>query len=361
MSNTQEPELTPNVEGLEADSRFVPRWTGCTGLFNEADGGNRRENEEVHYRKHAVIGREWEAQISISEYRSLATRHLNSVDADHVIELCQTEDLAVVKYNLESGELGIARGDDGTIKTFFRPRDVAYVLRKVDAGAWGEPALADGFETSELSLAISDDAHIAYLFARFEHLAIELPAHAHLVVAGFAEGSSVASEMLSMLARLGEYRFCVFELQRRVLTEAQAEILFARRKKIVGATASFEALERYRARELTEAIAADLETSIAAQELLWRDAATLIGNGDEFEDALDRRQILGYALLELRVLQLHRRLLELDIQAYEYRVSKSDIHLRSVFYQLAVSFSYQETHLVSPEAFFWRRMGKNIS
>lgn len=68
MSNTQEPELTPNVEGLEADSRFVPRWTGCTGLFNEADGVNRRENEEVHYRKHAVIGREWETHISISEY-----------------------------------------------------------------------------------------------------------------------------------------------------------------------------------------------------------------------------------------------------------------------------------------------------
>jgi hypothetical protein len=57
------------------------------------------------------------------------------------------------------------------------------------------------------------------------------------------------------------------------------------------------------------------------------------------EDALDWRQVLGYALLELRVLQLHRRLLELDIEAYEYRVRKSDIHLCSVFYQLAVSFS----------------------
>jgi hypothetical protein len=56
-------------------------------------------------------------------------------------------------------------------------------------------------------------------------------------------------------------------------------------------------LDRYRGRELTEAIAADLETSIAAQELLWRDAAMLIGNSDEFEDALDRRQVLSYALL----------------------------------------------------------------
>jgi hypothetical protein len=358
MSNIQEPD--PNLEIMEDSSNFAPQWSGCTGLFNDTDSVSSRESEELHYRKHAVVGREWETEISLGEYRSLATQHLNSVDADHVIELCQTEDLAVVKYNLESGELGIARGDDGAIKTFFRPRDVAYVLRKVDAGAWGEPALADGFETSELSHAVSDDAHIAYLCARLDNLAIELPSQAHLVVAGFAEGSSVINEILSMLARLGEYRFCVFELHRRVLTEAQAEILFARRKKIVSAAASFEALERYRARDLTNAIAADLETAIAAQELLWRDAPALIGNGDEFEDALDRRQMLGYALLEVKVLQLHRRMLDLDVMAYEYRARKSDIYLRSAFYQLAVRFSYQESHLVSPEAFFWRRMGIHI-
>jgi hypothetical protein len=359
MSNIQEPD--PNLETTDEDTnRFAPQWTGCTGLFNDTDAVSSRENEELHYRKHAVIGREWETEISLGDYRSLATQHLNSVDADHVIELCQTEDYAVVKYNLDSGELGIARGDDGAIKTFFRPRDVAYVLRKVNAGAWGEPSLADGFESSELSLVVSDDSHIGYLFARLDNLAIELPGQAHLVVAGFADGSHVADEVLRMLARLGEYRFCVFELQRRVLTEAQAENLFARRKKIVGAAASFEALERYRSQALINAIAADLEASIRAQELLWRDAFALIGSGDELDDALDRRQILGYALLELKVLQLHRRLLELDVQAYEHRARKSDIYLRSVFYQLAVRFGYQETHLVCPEAFFWRRMGKSI-
>lgn len=358
MSNIQKPEL--NLETTDDLSRFAPQWSGCAGLFNEADRISSRENEELHYRKHAVVAREWGTEISLNQYRSLATQHLNSLDAEHVIEFCQTEDQAVVKYNLETGELGIARGDDGAIKTFFRPGDVAYILRKVIAGAWGEPSLADGFETAELSFGILDDPATTYLFGRLESLAIELPSQAHAVVAAFADGNAIADELLILLGRLGEYRYCVFELQRRVLTESQAQILFAHRKKITAAAASFEALERYRALELMDAIVAGLETCVAAQQLLWRDAVALIGNGAEFEDALDRRQILGYAVLELKVLQLHRRLVELDLGAHEYRLRRSDIHLRSAFYQLAVRFGYEEAHLVTPEAFFWRRVGRHI-
>jgi len=358
MSNIQEPE--PNFEATQDSDRFAPRWSGCAGLFNDSEHISSRENEELHYRKHVVVGREWDREISLDQYRSLATQHLNSVDAGHVIELCQVDDQAVVKYDLESGELGIARGDDGAIKTFFRPRDVAYILRKVTSGVWGEQSLADGFE-AESSLEISGDPAIAYLFGRLDNLAVELPGQAHAAVAGFADGDIAVDEMLIMLARLGEFRFCVFELQRRVLTEAQSEILFSQRKKIVGAVASFEALERYRAQALSKTLAADLETGIRAQEQLWSDAVALIETVDDLDYALDRRQVLGYALLELKVLQLHRRLLDLDVEFYDYRMRKSDIYLRNCFYQLSVGLGYQETHLVTPERFFWRQMARSIS
>jgi hypothetical protein len=79
------------------------------------------------------------------------------------------------------------RRDDGLIKTFFRPNDAHYVLRKVDSGLWGEPAIADGFESSVQSSDFADDPQNFYLFSRLEELAMELPQQAHEMVAAFAE------------------------------------------------------------------------------------------------------------------------------------------------------------------------------
>ena len=298
--------------------------------------------------------------MSLTEYCTRATQHLDDLGADTIVELCQAEDLAVIKYNLDTGELGIARRDDGLIKTFFRPNDVHYVLRKVDAGLWGEPAIAEGFKLTAQTPNFADDPQKLHLFERLEELALELPGQAHAVVMAFAEKLSSANELLLLLARLGEYRFIIFELQRRILTEEQSDDVFALRKKIVGAVASFEGLERYRSQELMESVKTSLEDEIKKQEHLWGQETSLITDLDEFESSLTERELIGYAMLELRVLGLHRRMPGLDLTLYEYRLRKSDIYLRSVFYQLAIRFIHRETRLVSPEGFFWRRMAENI-
>jgi hypothetical protein len=79
MSDIPELNIPPEaVDTGDARGRFAPRWSGCNGVFNEAEELDSRKNEEQHYRKHAVIGHEWEHDISLTEYRARATEHLNS-------------------------------------------------------------------------------------------------------------------------------------------------------------------------------------------------------------------------------------------------------------------------------------------
>ena len=359
MTEPDDPEEITASE--ESEQRFTPRWAGSNGEFNESDALSRGANERVHYLKHAVVGREWQREMSRAEYSTLATQHLNNIDSEKVIELCQGEDLVVVKYNLDTGELGIARRDDGLTKTFFRPNDVHYVLRKVDAGLWGDPGIAEGFESTAQMADFSDDPQKLHLLERLEALALELPSQAHAVVAEFGEGTTSGIGLLLMLARLGEYRFAIFELQRRIMTEAQNDAVFALRRKIIGAVATIEGLERYRSQELIESIKFGLDEGLENQERLWGQETELITDLDEFESSLTDRESLGYAILELRVLQLHQRILGLELVSYEHRLSKCDIKLRGVFYQLATRFNHKGVRQVSPESFFWRRMAENIS
>jgi len=179
-------------------------------------------------------------------------------------------------------------------------------------------------------------------------------------VLGFSDNDIPADGMLNMLARLGEYRFCVFELQRRVLTEAQSDVMFHLRKQIVSAVASFEALERFRSRELIEGLVGGFARRIARLQTLWSESATLIATAEELGNVLEERQSIGYALLELRVLHLHHRLLDLEIESHRYRLFKSDIYLRSVLYGLATRLGYKEEHPVAPGDFFWRNVAKAI-
>jgi hypothetical protein len=132
------------------------------------------------------------------------------------------------------------------------------------------------------------------------------------------------------------------------------------RKKIVSAVASFEALERYRSDSLIEWAKASLEWHIQRQEDLWRQALDLISSAEEFDNSLTHREFIGYGLLELKVLQLHSRMLPLDLSIYEQRLGRSDIHLMSTFYPLAVRFDYRSSYTVSPEPFFWRQMARHL-
>ena len=360
--DVETPDTPAKIAALEESAQpFAPSWDGCSGVFNDGNGLSSVENERIHHHKHAVVGREWEREMPLAEYRARATAHLNSLEREKIVELCQVEDLAVVKYNLDTGEVGIVRRDDGLIKTFFRPNDAHYLLRKVDSGLWGEPAIADGFESSVQSSDFADDPQNFYLFSRLEELALELSHQAHEMVAAFAQTESTARDMVLLLARLGECRFIVFEFQRRILTEAQSDAVFLLRKKIVGAIASFEGLERYRPQELIASVKLSLENEIKKQEDWWAQAATLVTDLDDLEASLLERERVGFALLELRVLQLHQRMLGIDLLPFECRIQRSDINLRGVFYQLATRFNLREARRVSPEAFFWRRMAANIA
>jgi hypothetical protein len=335
---------------------FTPRWSECNGVFNEGNGLSGRENEEAHYRKHAVIGKEWEEDLSLNDYRSRAKDHLNDLASDDVFEFCQAEDLAVVKYNLAEGNLGIARRDDGTIKTFFRPNDLHYVLRKVESGVWGSPDIVDGFEIGAQSADFADDPEKSYLFERLQALALELPFQAHQVIEGFAEGNPPVEDLMSLLARIAECRFTAFELRRRVLTEEQESTVFSLRKKIIIANASFEALERYRGQELVQLVDSGLKSRVDAQIDLWIEADRLVYDLEDFESSLEERRSVGFMLMELRILHLNGRMRELNIATFEYRLRKSDLYLRKFFYSLALEFNYKESHLVSPDDFFWSHM-----
>jgi len=327
-------------------------------MFNEGPGIDSRQNEEAHYRKHAVIGREWGHGMSISDYRAKAMEHLNSLISDEVIELCQADDVAVVKFNLSTGELGVARRDDGTIKTFFRPSDVHYVMRKVGKGLWGSPDIVEGFYTASSATGLAQDPEQRYLLERLEALSLEVPAQAHGVIVAFLDGAPSGSDLMSLLARLSECRFAAFELRRRVLTVEQEDFAFGLRKKIAVANASLEALERHRGQLCVETLEQGLDASIGSQMALWPEAMEVVSDHDMFETALDEREAVGFSMMELRILHFSGRLRDLHLDTWEHRVRKSDIYLRKYYYALAQRFAYRESHLVSPEDFFWRRMAR---
>lgn len=329
MSEPEREEIYA-TDSLDA---FRPRWSGCVGTFADTFAQSSRENEETHYRKHCVVGREWEQDVSLTDYRNKATRHLNNVSDESVIELCQAEDLAVVKYDLETGELGIARRDDGSIKTFFRPGDHWYVTRKVTAGLWGEPDIVDGYVEQPASFEFSN-AETRMHYQRLEDIALEIVPQSHALVLSFSEGDPIAGELFSFLARLGEYRFVAFELQRSIMTEEQDVAIFSLQKKIAIATVSFEALERYRESELVGLTEECFENSLISQEELWPTANDLIKSSDQLECSLIDRRALGYAMLQLRVLQIHGRLTALDLFSFEQRLKRNDIYFRSAMFSL---------------------------
>lgn len=352
------PELNDEIEQDDStvlSESFAPRWSECVGIFNETESLSRRENEETHYRKHAVLGNEWRERLTPANYREKAASHLNNLSADSVIELCQAEDFAVVKYDLETGELGIARRADGTIKTFFRPNDISYILRKVNAGLWGEPDIVDGFETQTIVSDFDDDAQKFYFYERLEALSLELPAQAHSIILAFANEQPSPTEVFSLVERLGEYRFVSFELQRTILTNAQEKAIYALRKKISVAVASFEALEHYKSGDFIQAIEVGLDRAVVRQEELWHQAKQLIVNSDQLEDSLAERQSLSYALLELKILQIQHRISRLDLTIYHQRLKKSDIYFRDAKQRLFQSFGTREADEIYSKIVFSER------
>lgn len=343
---------------MEHEANFTPRFQGCSGIFNPANELTSLQNEELHYRKHVILGKEWGREIPRSEYRSLAKNHLDSLDPETIIEFCQAEDLAVVKYNLDTGELGLARRDDGKIKTFFRPNDSHYILRKLDQGLWGEPDIVYGFESKDAERAdFSDDPAKSYLFDRLRTLSSELESQSYSLAVNFGEGIPETNEVILLLSRLCECRFTVYELEQRILSEDQEDHVFSLNHKIIRAEATLEAVERLRREELVQTIEEGLSALIDGHKELWKNADSLVKDLESFEMALEERDKTGFIMMKLRILQIHERLLGFDLLPFEYLLRKSDLYFRKFLYPLAKSFNFkQEKHLVFPENFFWRHL-----
>lgn len=127
---------------MEEQERYEiePRatWRRCAGRFTGPGGGE--PNASAHYRKHVLVQREWsQEQLDLRTYVARARDHL---DRDDVYEFVDLDSRAVAKFDLISGELGIANYDDGHIRTFFRPEDgPPYVERRLRRGEWIPHAL----------------------------------------------------------------------------------------------------------------------------------------------------------------------------------------------------------------------------
>ena len=96
---------------------------GGLARTGNAPGFRSRERLEEHYAKH---GREF-GNISIEEYLALAQRLRDAAPGGDVLELRRPAGCA--RFDRASGAFG-AYDDDGTIRTFFKPRDGESYFRR---------------------------------------------------------------------------------------------------------------------------------------------------------------------------------------------------------------------------------------
>jgi hypothetical protein len=96
---------------------------GGPARAGNARGFRSRERLEEHYAKH---GREF-GDISIGEYLALAQRLRDAPPGGDVLELRRPAGRA--RFDRASGAFG-AYDEDGTIRTFFKPRDGEAYFRR---------------------------------------------------------------------------------------------------------------------------------------------------------------------------------------------------------------------------------------
>jgi hypothetical protein len=340
---------------LTQDADFIPRWNGCLGRFNAAEGMSGEQNEQWHYYKHVKLGQEWGYEMTLAEYREKAKEHMNSNDSAFFLEFCQVEDLGVVKYNLDTGELGLARRDDGLIMTFFCPNDLAYIARKLENGLWGDPEIKDGWIEHVINTQFDDDEEKEYLYKRLAEIILVLPLRADQLFITFCEGEIDSDFLRDLLSDLGECRFLVHELYQRVMSADQEDIVHQLRKKIVRAEAVLETMEKSDLSFVNEVLVEAVDEIVALEEKFWRknDGIT---NSDDLDVSLHRKDRLGYLLKEIWILQMSYRLMEVNLQKINYRLRRNDLYCRRQLGQLVRKIGFQNTIKVAPEEFFWRRI-----
>jgi len=334
---------------------FIPRWEQCVEAFADESGLSSQENEQHHYLKHVVGGAEWIPELSLQEYCILAQQHLNTHDHETVIELCQVEDQSVVKYNLDTGELGIARRRDGKIKTFFRPGTFSYVVRKLEQGLWGNPDIVNGYTKEDNPVSFDDDIEKVYLYNHLQSLALDLPETADMLLVNFTGRQLNPEKTILLLAHIAQCRFYSYELEQRILTEDQEDAVEELERIFLRAAVIFDVIERTDISLLTKSVQQGIEEKIRRNETLWKSADSLILESEDLETALMERDLIGFAMMELRIMQRYDHLPDFSLHLFSHRLRKSDIYLHQWLYPLVKKFSYKELQLAFPEDFFWRK------
>lgn len=335
---------------------FSPRWKGCAGIFNPTDELESKDNEYLHYQKHVLTGELGEI-ISINDYRKKATGHLNGLNPDEIVEFCQADDKAVVKFNLSTGEIGVARRDKGTIKTFFLVKDFQYIINKLEKGDWGDPEIAEGFIEEDVETTFDDDPEKSFLYDRLSCLATELPIRADKILLSYIDSGNLDPEdLVVIIGQLAECQFVNYEIEQRILSQEQEKTIFALKKKFLKSEVTLEALERSNIMGVSQTIRNGINKVIELQEEFWAQAEKLVTDKDDLAIALSERDRVQFMMMGLKILRMHGRMKNVNLQPFEFRLRKSDINLQRNLYPLVVKLKFQNDTLVSPENFRWRKL-----
>lgn len=340
------------------DKQFIPKWKKCLGMFNGTDTLTSQENEQAHYRKHVELGKEWSDTMTLKEYRERAKKLLNSRKKSEVVEFCQVEDLAVVKCNLSTGELGIAKRDNGRIKTFFRP-GLNYVYRKLDSAQWGEPGIQDGFIDIGNTVGFDDDPEKEYLYRKLELLSISVPSLAENTVLLRTKTKTLPqTETIELLSGIGELRYYIYEIKQRILTEEQRTKVLQIHKECIRAEAAMEAIEKSHMIQTSTQITDILLKTFEDMQVILKESELYISSKEDLEDIVGKREKIGFALLGIRLFQIMNMIQGVQIKEIEFELKKRDLYFRKTFFKLALKYEYDSDALVYPEEFFWRKKRK---
>lgn len=342
---------------MSDDNIFRSRWAGCVGIFAPTKDLTSEKNEQIHYQKHAKMGYEWEIDLNIKQYREFAKEHLNTINQDCVLEFCQLEDKAVVKYNLATGDLGIATREGGRIKTFFRPNDFNYIQRKIIYGLWSDPLAEYGTCETIDADNFDDDPEKNFLFNKLMVLGAELPVLAEKLFIIFSQDYEIDGVLLyNLIGSLGEYRYLISELGQRYMSDDQENQVHEIRNILSRGLTVLEVLEKSDISLINMAISELIEEVVELQEKIWIEGFFKIENEDDLEMLLVSRDALGFFLQEIKIMQMRYRFLGIDLNTISYRIKKSDIYLRKSLYECIRHFDYKNKILITPDNFFWRKV-----
>jgi len=326
-------------------------------MFNENDSMTGDQNEQFHYQKHVVVGDEWGQKMSLAEYRTQAIHLLNNLDSEIILEFIQLEDRAVVKYNVQTGELAIARRDNGKIKTFYRPNDTFYLSRKLEKGEWADPLMNNDMACDILAVDFCDDPKKTYIYEKINLLNFSVSSLSQKLYLEFCDKGDIdIIGLYNLISDLGESRFLIHDIKQRVMSEDQEKAIHDIRKNLIGPAVILEVLEKINPSIVYDAVNEVLEKEASFQEKYWPTAAENIVTADDLEYALSARDKISYIHSEIGIIQMNYRLTSVKLDRFRQRLKRSDLHLRRVIGRLSRLVNYQNPVLVAPEDFFWRQM-----